>query len=176
MPPPKAQRQLTPEEIARLRQWIEQGAPWTGHWSFQPLRAEPLPEPRGLATCRNEIDRFVLAAIEAQGLTPAPEADKHTLLRRLSLDLTGLPPRTRASSPIPRPTLLEAGRPPARLAALRRAHGAGWPTPRAPIRASGSTSTHAWPWRDWVVGAFNANMRFDEFRSSSSPATCCQRD
>src|SRR5258706_520005 len=70
MPPPSTLRPLTPAEIERLRQWIEQGAPWTGHWAFQPLRSDALPEPRGVASCRNEIDRFVLAALEAQGLSP----------------------------------------------------------------------------------------------------------
>jgi hypothetical protein len=156
MPPAGTLRPLTPAEIERLRQWIEQGAPWTGHWAFQPLRAEPLPEPRGLDRCRNEIDRFVLAAIEEQGLTPTPEAGKRTLLRRLALDLTGLPPAPAElasflADPAPDAYEKQVER---LLASPRYADSNGFQL---------DLDRTAWPWRDWVVEAFNANMRFDEF-------------
>ncbi len=170
MPPPSTLRPLTPAEIERLRQWIEQGAPWTGHWAFQPLRAEAVPEPHGLASCRNAIDRFVLAALEVQGLEPAPETDKHTLLRRASLDLTGLPP-----TPAELASFLADPAPDAyekqvdRLLASPR-HGEhmalSWLEAARYADSNGfqlDLDRTAWPWRDWVVEAFNANMRFDEF-------------
>jgi len=170
MPPPAAQRQLTQDEIVRLRQWIEQGAPWTGHWSFQPLRNDPPPAPRGLATCRNEIDRFVLAAIETQGITPAPEADKHTLLRRLSLDLTGLPPTPEElasflADPAPDAYEKQVDR---LLASPRYGEHMALPWLEAARYADSNgfqldLDRTAWPWRDWVVDALNTNMRFDEF-------------
>ena len=170
MPPPSSQRQLTQDEIARLRQWIEEGAPWSGHWSFQPLRNDPPPEPRGLETCRNEIDRFLLAAIEAQGLTPAPEADLRTLLRRLSLDLTGLPPTPEElasflADPAPDAYEKQVDR---LLASPRYGEHMALPWLEAARYADSNgfqldLDRTAWPWRDWVVDAFNANMRFDEF-------------
>ncbi len=170
MPPPSTLRPLTPAEIERLRQWIEQGAPWTGHWAFQPLRSDALPEPRGVASCRNEIDRFVLAALEAQGLSPAPEADKRTLLRRASLDLTGLPP-----TPAELASFLADLAPDSfekeidRLLASPRygeQMALAWLEAARYADSNGfqlDLDRTAWPWRDWVVEAFNANMPFDEF-------------
>jgi hypothetical protein len=170
MPPPSTLRPLTAAEIERLRQWIAEGAPWTGHWAFQPLREIPLPEPRALAACRNEIDRFVLAALEAQDLAPAPEADARTLLRRLSLDLTGLPP-----TPAELASFLADSSPDAwgeqvdRLLASPRygEHMAlSWLEAARYADSNGfqlDLDRTAWPWRDWVVEAFNSNMRFDEF-------------
>lgn len=94
---------LTPAEIARLKRWIDAGAPWpdalagldpatSRHWAFQPPQRPELPEVKATEWIRNAIDRFVLARLEADGLTPSPEADRITLIRRLSLDLLGLPP------------------------------------------------------------------------------------
>ena len=100
---------LTPEQVDVLRAWIDQGANWTdgvtaesvdardpraSHWSFQPVRRPPLPEVKNTAWIKNEIDAFVLARLEAESIEPAPEADKRCLIRRLSLDITGLPPTT----------------------------------------------------------------------------------
>ena len=75
-----------------LRRWIEAGAPWENHWSFDPVLRHPLPEVSDPGWCRNGIDAWVLARLESEGLAPSPEADRATLLRRASLDLTGLPP------------------------------------------------------------------------------------
>ena len=92
MPPLDSHLSLSSKEIATLRQWIAEGAAYEPHWSLVAPRAAALPEVKNRAWARNEIDRFVLARLEREGLAPAKEADKPTLLRRVSLDLTGLPP------------------------------------------------------------------------------------
>src|SRR4029077_16848435 len=92
MPPLVAHKELTDEQKALLRQWIEEGAEWKQHWAFNaPARPEP-PAVRNEAWARNPIDRFVLAKLEANGLQPSAEANKRELIRRVTLDLTGLPP------------------------------------------------------------------------------------
>lgn len=92
MPPPEAHKSLRPEHIELLRQWIVEGAEYQEHWAFlKPVR-EPEPAVRNAAWARNSIDRFVLARLEQAGFTGAPEADRHALLRRVTFDLTGLPP------------------------------------------------------------------------------------
>src|SRR5262245_14998691 len=92
MPPAKHGKQLTLREIDLVKRWIEQGAKWQGHWAFLPPKRAPLPEVRDRSWPLGPIDYFVLARLDQEGLKPAPEADRRTLLRRLSFDLTGLPP------------------------------------------------------------------------------------
>jgi hypothetical protein len=92
MPPPKSHKVLTAQQKDIIRRWIEQGAPWEAHWSFIAPVRPPLPAVKNAAWVRNPIDAFVLAKLEERGLTPAPEADRRELIRRLSFDLTGLPP------------------------------------------------------------------------------------
>ena len=92
MPPPQAGTTLTEAQIATVRKWIEQGAKWERHWAFVPPQRPAMPAVRNEKWARNPIDRFVLARLEREGLKPSPEADRATLLRRLSFDLTGLPP------------------------------------------------------------------------------------
>src|SRR5262249_36497022 len=92
MPPPKSHKKLKKEQKEIIRQWIEQGASWEGHWSFIPPKRPAVPQVKNKAWIRNPIDAFILAKLEEQALTPAPEADRRTLIRRVSFDLTGLPP------------------------------------------------------------------------------------
>ncbi|MBV8904148.1 MAG: DUF1549 domain-containing protein, partial [Acidobacteriia bacterium] len=92
MPPVFSHRTLTEEQKDTLRRWIEQGAKWDQHWAFIPPQKAAPPAVKNLAWPRNDIDRFVLAKMESNGLAPAPEADRRTLIRRVTLDLTGLPP------------------------------------------------------------------------------------
>jgi len=92
MPPPKAKKQLTKAEIALIFDWIEQGAKYESHWSLIAPRKHELPKVKNAVWVRNDIDRFILARLEAEGVAPAPEADRRTLIRRLSFDLIGLPP------------------------------------------------------------------------------------
>ncbi len=92
MPPPSSHKQLKPEQKELIRRWILQGAPYEAHWAFVAPQMPQLPKVRNEKWVRNPIDRFVLARLEREGLAPSPEADPVTLLRRLSLDLIGLPP------------------------------------------------------------------------------------
>ena len=93
MPPPEFKKELTAEEIETLRQWIEQGAKWEDHWAFNPVTRPSPPKNTLPHWVRNPIDQFVLKTLEELNLSPSPEADKRTLVRRLYFDLTGLPPR-----------------------------------------------------------------------------------
>src|SRR5579862_4750719 len=92
MPPASSGKRLKPAEIALITRWVAEGAKYQTHWAFIPPKPWPLPAVKNLAWCRNPIDRFVLAKLDREGLTPSPEADLRTLIRRLTLDLTGLPP------------------------------------------------------------------------------------
>ncbi len=92
MPPPKSGKKLTAEQIALLRKWIDAGAPWSEHWAFVPPKRAPLPKVKDVAWSQEPLDRFILARLEAVGLKPSPEADRVALLRRVTFDLTGLPP------------------------------------------------------------------------------------
>src|SRR5690606_36986602 len=92
MPPPEANKELTPEEIEKLKAWIAAGAVWEEHWSFAAPVQAALPAVKQAAWPRNEIDYFILSRLEKEGLVPSPQADKTTLIRRVTLDLTGLPP------------------------------------------------------------------------------------
>ena len=92
MPPPKSHKKLTAAQKELLKRWIAAGAEYQPHWSFIAPTRPALPAVKNEAWVRNPIDRFILAELEKRGLAPAPEADRRTLARRLSLDLTGLPP------------------------------------------------------------------------------------
>ena len=167
---PRGREKLSESEIARLRRWIEQGAPWTSHWSFQPPRKSRLPAVGDDSWPSNPIDHFVLQRLEEEGLGPSPEADKATLLRRVSLDLTGLPP-----TPAALDRFLEDDSPRAYEAAVNRLldsppygeHMAlDWLYAARYGDTNGyQTDSHRdmWRWRDWVIDAFNENKPFDEF-------------
>jgi hypothetical protein len=174
MPPRSSHKTLTTDQKDLLKRWIAAGAEYQPHWSFiAPKR--PIPPAAGLALdgegwVRNPIDRFVLSGLKKQGLTPAPEADRRTLARRLSLDLTGLPPE---------PALVEAfvadPAPDAYEQLVDRLMATPeWGEHRARywLDAARYADTHGihfdnyrenWAYRDWVIGAFNRNLPFDRF-------------
>ena len=167
MPPPDAAKQLTKREIATLRQWIVDGARFAGHWSFQPIVQPDVPQTPDDNWLRNEIDRFILRRLRAEGLTPSPEADARTLLRRVTLDLTGLPPTpdeyaaflTNPDLEAAIDRLMNSPRYGEHMAwrwldAARYADSDGYESD--PLR-------NMWPWRDWVVEAFNRHMPYDQF-------------
>ena len=171
MPPAFSGRTLAAPEIELIRRWIEQGAKWqTQHWSFIPPRAPALPEVRDRSWPRVAIDFFVLERLERDGFRPSPEADKATLIRRVSLDLTGLPPTPAEidgflQDPSPNAygkvvdRLLDSPRYGERMAtrwldAARYADTNGYQT---------DAERSMWRWRDWVIDAFNRNMPFDQF-------------
>ncbi|HVW85664.1 MAG TPA: DUF1549 domain-containing protein, partial [Bryobacteraceae bacterium] len=171
MPPPYSDRKpLSEKEVATIRAWIEQGAKWQSHWAFTaPVRPTP-PAVRNTRWIRNPIDNFVLARLEREGLAPSPAADRARLLRRVSFDLTGLPPTLAEldsfladKSPdayekvVDR--LLASPRYGERMAvdwldAARYADTHGYQTDPA---------KEMWPWRDWVINAFNSNLPYDQF-------------
>ena len=92
MPPPKSKKKLTPEQKDLLRRWIAKGGAYEKHWAFEPITRVDPPKVKDKSWPRNGIDRFILKKLEASGIRPSPEADRHTLIRRLYLDLVGLPP------------------------------------------------------------------------------------
>lgn len=169
MPPKKSNRHLTPQQTATLRRWIEAGAPWGKHWSFEkpvrPVTPSSTEQPK-----RHPIDAFVQARLEREGLTQRPAAPRAKLIRRLSFDLTGLPPTLEEIDAFEcdeRPDawerlvgkLLESPHYGERMAvwwldAARYADTDGF---------QGDATRTNWPWRDWVVAAFNSNQRFDQF-------------
>jgi mono/diheme cytochrome c family protein len=174
MPPPETHKKLLPDQIALVRRWIEQGAPWQPHWSLVAPQQTPLPKTSDDAWAKNPIDRYVRARLDAAGLKPAPEADAATLIRRLSLDVTGLPPS---------PALLAKHLPKdgARLAdaqlsalidELMALPAYGEHRARYWLDAARYADSHGlhfdayremWPYRDWVVKSFNRNQPFDQF-------------
>lgn len=170
MPPAASGRTLTGHEIELIQKWIAQGAKWENHWSFiAPQRRRP-PDVKNRTWPRNEIDSFVLERLEQQGYSPVPEADRTTLIRRVSLDLTGLPPTPAEvdaflSDQSPNAyekvvdRLLKSPRYGERMAArwldaARYADTNGYQT---------DAERYMWRWRDWVIEAFNRNLPFDQF-------------
>ena len=170
MPPPRAKKhKLSDKQLAILERWIEEGAAYQGHWSFQALAAvEPPASASGRA--RNEIDAFIESQLAAAGLTPSPEADKEVLLRRVSLDLVGLQPtpeELQAFLADPSPTAYESAVD--RLLASPH-YGERWA--RHWLDQARYADSHGysidgaramWPWRDWVIAALNSDMPFDRF-------------
>jgi len=170
MPPAHSGVTLAAGEIETLRAWIAQGAPWQKHWSFLPPRRPEPPQVRQADWVRNPIDAFVLARLERENLAPSPEAPRETLLRRVSLDLTGLPP-----TPAELDAFLRDGSPDAYEKAVSRLLASPHYGERMAARwldAARYADTNGyqfdgersmWRWRDWVIGAFNRNQPFDEF-------------
>jgi len=171
MPPAASgKKPLTAREAELIRRWIDEGAKWQSHWAFVPPVRPETPAVRNRSWPKNGIDHFVLARLEREGLAPSPEADRARLLRRVSLDITGLPP-----------TLEELRRFEADRGegAYERAVDRLLASPRYGekmasdwLDAARYADTHGyqvdpekemWAWRDWVIGAFNRNLPFDRF-------------
>ncbi|MDB5335384.1 MAG: Planctomycete cytochrome, partial [Planctomycetaceae bacterium] len=170
MPPTKFARQLSAEQIDILKRWIEQGAGWQKHWSLIPPQKPALPPVKAAAWCRTPIDHFVLARLEKEGLAPAAETDKATLLRRVTLDLTGLPPTAAEAEAFLADTaenayekavnrLLDSPRFGERMA-TRWLDGARY-ADTSGYQSDGER--YMWRWRDWVIEAYNRNLPFDQF-------------
>ncbi len=171
MPPPAlSNKTLSDDQIDVLRRWIEQGASWDQHWSFTPIARPEPPAVDDDAWVRRPLDRFVLARLEAEGLTPAPDADKRTLARRVALDLTGLPPDPGTLATFVHDSSEGAY---ARLVD-RLLDSKHWGEHRARywLDAARYGDTHGihidnyremYAYRDWAIRAFNENQPFDEF-------------
>jgi hypothetical protein len=162
---------LSPQQIALLRRWIKEGANWEDHWAFVAPKPQSLPAVKRTEWARQPLDRFILARLEKEGLAPSPEADKAALLRRVSLDLTGLPPTAQEQA-----AYLADSSPNAyekqvdRLLASPR-YGERWAAMWLDLaRYADSKGYEAdrdrpgvWPYRDWVIDAFNRNLPYDKF-------------
>ena len=166
MPPKKGGKHVKPEQIALLRRWISEGAEYEGHWSFSKIQRPPVPSP----PVANPIDAFITARLAKDGLKLAPEADKATLLRRVSLDLTGLPP-----TPQELDAFLADSKPDAYERVLERLFASKhygeqmatqWLDFARYADSNGfqaDSSRHMSMWRDWVINAFNRNQPFNQF-------------
>ena len=172
---------LPPDQVEMIRTWLDQGAPWTGaidgtgasgkkHWAYVKPDRPPLPKVKNVAWVRNNIDRFVLARLEQEGLQPSPEASRETLIRRLTLDLIGLPP-----TPEEVDAFVEDERPLAyeglvdRLLSSPR-YGERWARPWLDLARYADTNGYIhdrrrnmWLYRDWVIKAISSDMPFDQF-------------
>ncbi len=170
MPPAKTGKPLTQAEIGRLKTWIEQGAEYQDHWAFVPPVRPALPSVKNPGWCRNPIDAFILARLQAEGLSPSPDADRITLIRRLSLDLIGLPPSVAEVNAFVADTrddaysrlvnrLLDSPRYGERWArvwldAARYADSDGYEKDK---------SRQVFAYRDWVIQALNRDLPYNQF-------------
>jgi hypothetical protein len=167
--PPKSPP-LPPEQIAKLRAWIDQGAKYEEHWAYvKPVRP-PLPQVKNASWPHNGIDYFVLARLDQEGLSPSPEADRTTLIRRVSLDLTGLPPTLEEVD-----AFLADQSPNAYEKVVDRLlnsvhYGEHQARPWLDMARYADTNGYEkderrtiWPYRDWVINAFNRDLPFDQF-------------
>jgi hypothetical protein len=170
MPPPKSGKHLKPEQVALLKQWIDQGAPWTAHWAFTAPRRPALPQVVDAAWPRNPIDSFILARLEREGLRPSPPADRTALIRRVTLDLTGLPPTPAEVDAFLADTSADAYE--KVVDRLLRSPRYGEHMARFWLDAARYGDTHGlhldnyremWPYREWVINAFNRNLAYDRF-------------
>ena len=170
MPPAQTGKTLVPAQIGALRQWIAQGAPYAAHWAYVKPSRPALPPVRHRTWVRNAIDTFILARLEREGLVPSPPADRRTLIRRVSLDLTGLPPTIEEVD-----GFLADKNPRAYEALVDRllqkpGFGEHWARMWLDLARYADSAGYAddpariiWAYRDWVIEAFNDNLPFDRF-------------
>lgn len=170
MPPPSSNLKLSSHEINIIEKWIEQGAKYETHWSFTRPKKAPLPEVEDAGWVKNEIDYFILGKLEQKGLTPNPEAGKEYLLKRLSLDLTGLPPGLELMN-----AFLADNSPSAYdkvVDQLLKSQAYGEKMALYWLDVARYADSHGyqddsyrsqWPWRDWVIYSFNKNIPYDKF-------------
>jgi mono/diheme cytochrome c family protein len=183
MPPDGGGKPLSTEQVALLRAWIDQGAFWpdaanaatkragSDHWSFQPIVRPAVPEVINQAWVRNPIDAFILARLDRERVSPAPEADKYTLIRRVTIDLIGLPPTPAEVDEFVGDTSSTAYEKVVdRLLAsphYGERYGRYWLDLARYADTDGYEKDlarpHAWRYRDWVIHALNSDMPFDKF-------------
>jgi hypothetical protein len=170
MPPVTTGKKLTPRQIALLKKWIDEGAEWQGHWAFIKAERPKPPAVKNEPYVRNPIDRFIIDRLEKEGLKPSGPADKITLLRRVTLDLTGLPPTLAEID-----AFLADNSPNAyekRVDQLLNSQRFGENMARHWLDLARYGDTHGlhfdnervlWKYREWVINAYNRNLRFDQF-------------
>ncbi len=170
MPPPSFKRPLTAAQKDVLRRWVAQGAEFAGHWAYAPPVRAAAPVVKNSSWPRGDLDRFVLAKLEREGVAPSPEADKGTWLRRVTLDLAGLPP-----APAELDAFLADNSPTAYEKVVdrllgSRAHAEKMAQQWLDLARYADTNGYnndemrtMWPWRDWVLRAFAEGMPYDRF-------------
>jgi hypothetical protein len=170
MPPPDSGKSLSPAQIEKLRQWVSQGAPYSEHWAFVPPERPPLPAVQNSAAVRNLIDMFIVARLEQAGLQPSREADRVTLLRRLSLDLIGLPPTIAEVDAFVADTSPAAYEKQVDRLLASPHYGERWGRHWLDAARYADSDGYekdkprfVWFYRDWVVQAFNRDLPYDQF-------------
>lgn len=170
MPPAGSQKHITPAQIEILKRWVAQGAEYKKHWSFVPPVRPAVPTVKNTAWVRNPIDNFILARLEKEGLKPSPQADRRTIIRRVSLDLTGLPP-----TPAEVQAFLKDKSPQAYDKVVDRLLASPHYGEQMALKwldLARYADTHGyhidpardmWKWRDWVIDAYNRNLPYDQF-------------
>ncbi len=170
MPPPESGKTLTREEVDTLRRWIAAGAEYERHWAFVAPARPSLPEVSDPSWPRGAIDRFVLARLDAAGLRPSPPADRYTLIRRLYLDLLGVPPTPAEADAFVRDSHPDAYEKLVDGLLARPEYGERWARRWLDLARYSDTNGYEkdrprsmWPYRDWVIHAFLRDAPFDEF-------------
>lgn len=170
MPPPGSGKPLTADEVAKLKAWINQGANYAGHWAYQPPQRSELPEVHNSDWPVNAVDRFILARLEREGLQPQPEADRTTLIRRLSLDLTGLPPTVEEVDRFVNDASPEAYEQLVDRLLAQPGYGEHWARMWLDLARYADSTGYAndlprdiWAFRDYVIRSLNDNKPFDQF-------------
>jgi hypothetical protein len=168
MPPPESNLVLTDEEKNTLKKWIEQGAEYKQHWAFTPPTRPDVPD--GGDGCNNEIDHFIRAKLRDVGLEPSGPADKERLIRRVSFDLTGLPPTLDQVDEFLKNDSPDAYEKVVDQLLASPTYGERWANYWLDVSRYGDTHGYQddlprvmWPWRDWVIHAFNKNLPYDKF-------------
>lgn len=170
MPPPESNLHLSRTEKELIRRWIVEGAGWKRHWAFLPLEEVSIPEVQDTAWVKNPIDRFVMARLEAEGMQPSPRADREQLIRRLTFDLTGLPPTREEINAFLSDTAPGAYKRVVDRLLAAPAYGERMALDWMDVARYADTHGYqadryraTWPWRDWVIQAFNDNLPYDDF-------------
>src|SRR5215218_7865170 len=170
MPPRDSKKSLTAAQVETLKRWVEAGAEYKGHWAFEAPKRPPTPVVTDAKWARNEIDRFVLALLEREGMRPSPEADRAALLRRLSLDLVGLPPSPAELDAFLADTSSDAYEKQVDRLLASEHFGEKWARHWLDAARYADSNGYEkdmprsqWPWRDWVIKAINADMPYDRF-------------
>ncbi|HMI67789.1 MAG TPA: PSD1 and planctomycete cytochrome C domain-containing protein, partial [Cyclobacteriaceae bacterium] len=169
MPPPSSNLSLTAEEVDLIRKWIEQGAKYKPHWALIPPQTYAVPETQN-EWAKNEIDQFIVAKLEEKGLEPSEEADKEHLLKRVSLDLTGLPPSLEEQEQFLNDPSEKAYEKVVDRLLANVHYGEKMAMPWLDVARYADSHGYQddglrtmWPWRDWVIHAFNENYPYDQF-------------
>ena len=170
MPPPDSNLSLAPYQKQILEKWIAQGAPWEGHWAYQVPRIAGIPDTQQKNWAKNEIDHFIALKLENKGLEPSPLASKEIILRRLAFDLTGLPPNLELMDQFLNDNSEQAYEKMVDHLLAQPQFGERMASVWLDVARYADTHGYQddlqrimWPWRDWVISAFNKNLPYDEF-------------